>query len=250
MDGLQLLVLPSDLSIKDLDSNTRYLGLDLDSRFGDFTTSLVCGNLSNMGSIWFNLTCIVADALISTKIKYIRNTVVVLFWGPPPPEPGMEEEDGELEEEEELESVRVSETEFNFLDFIKRWGTQIQCLQCTWSQICITRASVSVSWMWRTSDFIFYKTEHVKTVMNKPQTLHLPCDNTDRFNSSLPNVPCLPGLPTPTSYVPTCSCSGLTPRTPPTPTTASRACCTAWPSTLRWTPCSSSFLSSASSTRS
>lgn len=32
----------------------------------------------------------------------------------------MEEEDGELEEEEELESVRVSETEFNFLDFIKR----------------------------------------------------------------------------------------------------------------------------------
>ncbi|CAB1315150.1 unnamed protein product [Coregonus sp. 'balchen'] len=32
---------------------------------------------------------------------------------PPPPEPGMEED-------EELESVRVSETEFNFLDFIKR----------------------------------------------------------------------------------------------------------------------------------
>uniref|UniRef100_A0AAZ3R6A8 Timeless circadian clock n=1 Tax=Oncorhynchus tshawytscha TaxID=74940 RepID=A0AAZ3R6A8_ONCTS len=42
--------------------------------------------------------------------------------GPPPPEPGMEEEDGELEEEEELESVRVSETEFNFLDFIKRFA--------------------------------------------------------------------------------------------------------------------------------
>lgn len=33
----------------------------------------------------------------------------------------LEEEDGvELEEEEELESVAVSETEFNFLDFIKR----------------------------------------------------------------------------------------------------------------------------------
>lgn len=32
-----------------------------------------------------------------------------------------DDEDGvELEEEEELESVRVSETEFNFLDFIKR----------------------------------------------------------------------------------------------------------------------------------
>uniref|UniRef100_A0A6Q2XGH4 Timeless circadian clock n=1 Tax=Esox lucius TaxID=8010 RepID=A0A6Q2XGH4_ESOLU len=37
--------------------------------------------------------------------------------------PGMEEEeDGELEVEEELESVRVSETEFNFLDFIKRFA--------------------------------------------------------------------------------------------------------------------------------
>uniref|UniRef100_A0A4W5RPD2 Timeless circadian clock n=1 Tax=Hucho hucho TaxID=62062 RepID=A0A4W5RPD2_9TELE len=32
------------------------------------------------------------------------------------------EEDAELEEEEELESVRVSETEFNFLDFIKRFA--------------------------------------------------------------------------------------------------------------------------------
>ncbi|KAK1799792.1 hypothetical protein P4O66_006313 [Electrophorus voltai] len=35
-------------------------------------------------------------------------------------EPAMEEEGAELDEEEELESVRVSENEFNFLDFIKR----------------------------------------------------------------------------------------------------------------------------------
>ncbi|CAK6955724.1 protein timeless homolog [Scomber scombrus] len=41
-----------------------------------------------------------------------------------PPEPGVEEEDDavlELEEEE-LESVQVSETEFNFLDFIKKFA--------------------------------------------------------------------------------------------------------------------------------
>ncbi|KAJ7999282.1 hypothetical protein DPEC_G00213810 [Dallia pectoralis] len=42
---------------------------------------------------------------------------------PRPSELGREEEDdGELEVEEELESVRVSETEFNFLDFIKRFA--------------------------------------------------------------------------------------------------------------------------------
>lgn len=34
----------------------------------------------------------------------------------------MEEEDGveEIEEEEELESISVSETEFNFIDYVKR----------------------------------------------------------------------------------------------------------------------------------
>lgn len=41
----------------------------------------------------------------------------------------MEEEDEKEEEEEELESVRVSETEFNFLEFIKRYvKTRFQCL--------------------------------------------------------------------------------------------------------------------------
>ncbi|XP_059385014.1 protein timeless homolog [Carassius carassius] len=40
-----------------------------------------------------------------------------------PVDSALEEEDGvELEEEEELESVAVSETEFNFLDFIKRFA--------------------------------------------------------------------------------------------------------------------------------
>ncbi|XP_026163887.1 protein timeless homolog isoform X2 [Mastacembelus armatus] len=42
---------------------------------------------------------------------------------PSPPEPLVEEEDDGAEfEEEELESVQVSETEFNFLDFIKRFA--------------------------------------------------------------------------------------------------------------------------------
>ncbi|XP_073681631.1 protein timeless homolog [Garra rufa] len=41
-----------------------------------------------------------------------------------PLDSAVEEEDGaELEEEEELESVAVSETEFNFLDFIKRFAS-------------------------------------------------------------------------------------------------------------------------------
>lgn len=46
----------------------------------------------------------------------------VLWWcsGPAQADPTMDEEGAELDEEEELESVRVSETQFNFLDFIKR----------------------------------------------------------------------------------------------------------------------------------
>ncbi|XP_023279240.1 protein timeless homolog [Seriola lalandi dorsalis] len=41
-----------------------------------------------------------------------------------PPEPVVEEDDDGLElEEEELESVQVSETEFNFLDFVKRFAS-------------------------------------------------------------------------------------------------------------------------------
>ncbi|KAG7218478.1 hypothetical protein INR49_009355 [Caranx melampygus] len=44
--------------------------------------------------------------------------------GSAPPEPAVEEDDDGAElEEEELESVQVSETEFNFLDFVKRFAS-------------------------------------------------------------------------------------------------------------------------------
>lgn len=48
--------------------------------------------------------------------------VPLCYSGPAQAEPAMDEgeEEAELDEEEELETVRVSETEFNFLDFIKR----------------------------------------------------------------------------------------------------------------------------------
>lgn len=44
------------------------------------------------------------------------------YSGPALAEPAMDEDEegAELDEEEELETVRVSETEFNFLDFVKR----------------------------------------------------------------------------------------------------------------------------------
>lgn len=45
----------------------------------------------------------------------------LLIPGSAAPEPAVEEDDDGAElEEEELESVQVSETEFNFLDFVKR----------------------------------------------------------------------------------------------------------------------------------
>lgn len=48
---------------------------------------------------------------------------LLCYSGPVQTEPTMDEDEegAELDEEEELETVRVSETEFNFLDFIKRW---------------------------------------------------------------------------------------------------------------------------------
>lgn len=44
------------------------------------------------------------------------------YSGPAQVEPAVDEDEigEELDEEEELETVRVSETEFNFLDFIRR----------------------------------------------------------------------------------------------------------------------------------
>uniref|UniRef100_A0A8C7RDP7 Timeless N-terminal domain-containing protein n=1 Tax=Oncorhynchus mykiss TaxID=8022 RepID=A0A8C7RDP7_ONCMY len=63
-----------------------------------------------------------ADVEPEEELELLKQILIANLPRPPPPEPGMEEEDGELEEEEELESVRVSETEFNFLDFIKRFA--------------------------------------------------------------------------------------------------------------------------------
>ncbi|XP_038867772.1 protein timeless homolog [Salvelinus namaycush] len=63
-----------------------------------------------------------ADVEPEEELELLKQILIANLPRPPPPEPGMEEEeDGELEEEE-LESVRVSETEFNFLDFIKRFA--------------------------------------------------------------------------------------------------------------------------------
>uniref|UniRef100_A0A674BFW7 Timeless circadian clock n=1 Tax=Salmo trutta TaxID=8032 RepID=A0A674BFW7_SALTR len=64
-----------------------------------------------------------ADVEPEEELQLLKQILIANLPRPPPPEPGMEEEDGELEEEEELESVRVSETEFNFLDFIKRFAS-------------------------------------------------------------------------------------------------------------------------------
>nr|XP_046168380.1 protein timeless homolog [Oncorhynchus gorbuscha]XP_046168381.1 protein timeless homolog [Oncorhynchus gorbuscha] len=63
-----------------------------------------------------------ADVEPEEELELLKQILTANLPRPTPPEPGMEEEDGELEEEEELESVRVSETEFNFLDFIKRFA--------------------------------------------------------------------------------------------------------------------------------
>ncbi|XP_035633910.1 protein timeless homolog [Oncorhynchus keta] len=64
-----------------------------------------------------------ADVEPEEELELLKQILIANLPRPTPPEPGMEEEDGELEEEEEeLESVRVSETEFNFLDFIKRFA--------------------------------------------------------------------------------------------------------------------------------
>lgn len=52
---------------------------------------------------------------------YAAFKACLLLSGSSPPEPVLEDEDDAAElEEEELESVQVSEKEFNFLDFVKR----------------------------------------------------------------------------------------------------------------------------------
>lgn len=53
-----------------------------------------------------------------------------MILGTSPPEPVAEEyeEDAAELEEEEMESIQVSEKEFDFLDFIKRWANLWQYL--------------------------------------------------------------------------------------------------------------------------
>uniref|UniRef100_A0A6Q2YDH2 Timeless circadian clock n=1 Tax=Esox lucius TaxID=8010 RepID=A0A6Q2YDH2_ESOLU len=64
-----------------------------------------------------------ADVEPEEELELLKQILFANLPRPSSSEPGMEEEeDGELEVEEELESVRVSETEFNFLDFIKRFA--------------------------------------------------------------------------------------------------------------------------------
>jgi len=58
------------------------------------------------------------------------------------PEPAAEEEEDEAElEEEELESVQISEKEFNFLDFIKRWGKPLY-----YSNLLTLHAQIVLLW--------------------------------------------------------------------------------------------------------
>lgn len=55
------------------------------------------------------------------------SNLAFLILGSTPPEPVVEEEYDAAElEDEELESVQVSEKEFSFLDFIKRWGKRFK----------------------------------------------------------------------------------------------------------------------------
>ncbi|KAL0978263.1 hypothetical protein UPYG_G00168150 [Umbra pygmaea] len=64
-----------------------------------------------------------ADVEPEEELELLKQILFAELPRPAVPEPAIEEEeDGELEVEEELESVRVSETEFNFMDFIKRFA--------------------------------------------------------------------------------------------------------------------------------
>lgn len=71
------------------------------------------------------LNCILMFPLVSEHLWSVWSSAELLISGSSPPEPVIEDEDDGVElEEEELESVQVSESEFDFLDFIKRWWKQ------------------------------------------------------------------------------------------------------------------------------
>uniref|UniRef100_A0AAQ5XF11 Timeless circadian clock n=1 Tax=Amphiprion ocellaris TaxID=80972 RepID=A0AAQ5XF11_AMPOC len=64
-----------------------------------------------------------ADVEPEEELELLKQILHANLPRPSPPDTGVEEdEDGAELEEEELESVQVSETEFNFLDFIKRFA--------------------------------------------------------------------------------------------------------------------------------
>lgn len=65
-----------------------------------------------------------ADVEPEEELELLKQILFANLPRPPPPEPGVEEDGAaELEEvEEELEAVQVSETDFNFLDFIRRFA--------------------------------------------------------------------------------------------------------------------------------
>ncbi|XP_061076992.1 protein timeless homolog isoform X1 [Conger conger] len=67
-----------------------------------------------------------ADVEPEEELQLLKQILFANLPRPAPTDPVVEEEEGgvgELEEEEEIESVRVSETEFNFLDYIKRFAS-------------------------------------------------------------------------------------------------------------------------------
>uniref|UniRef100_A0A3P8SMH7 Timeless circadian clock n=1 Tax=Amphiprion percula TaxID=161767 RepID=A0A3P8SMH7_AMPPE len=65
-----------------------------------------------------------ADVEPEEELELLKQILHANLPRPSPPDTGVEEdEDGAELEEEELESVQVSETEFNFLDFIKRFAS-------------------------------------------------------------------------------------------------------------------------------
>ncbi|KAM4612600.1 protein timeless homolog [Polymixia lowei] len=63
-----------------------------------------------------------ADVEPEEELELLKQILHANLPRPSPVEPAMEEDDDAELEEEELESVQVSETEFNFLDFIKRFA--------------------------------------------------------------------------------------------------------------------------------
>uniref|UniRef100_A0A3B1IWF9 Timeless circadian clock n=1 Tax=Astyanax mexicanus TaxID=7994 RepID=A0A3B1IWF9_ASTMX len=66
-----------------------------------------------------------AEVQPEEELELLKQILFAELPRPTQTEAAMDEDDdgAELEEEEELESVRVSETEFNFLDFIKRFAS-------------------------------------------------------------------------------------------------------------------------------